>query len=328
MKVTIQHLINRYHSKDELINSGIWDGTLYNPGEERFFDRSWCWRTLLLSGHNDNNWSDSPSPPAFGEHSIVFRALTDCIPSSEVVEIDDRLKDHQQLDEQLQSIKLDVCRLKLDKIFTEAKVQQDLANILIKSVKETGRPYKQGYHELCAVFYMQLRRDDYNDDICESVSQMFNILLKHIKEFYIESNLINWTRTTFEPLLEHAFPQLHKLLLHRHCIDNSIWLIRWSRLLFLREFELSYTLQLWDHLFSFRYPLPDLVAAVAVTCQGLVEQDLNKCEDVGDILGILLRYPTNRLLSPRHLMQSAGSLLDSYSRNCNNKERPLGFIKN
>ncbi|AAS51284.1 ACR057Cp [Eremothecium gossypii ATCC 10895] len=314
MNVPVQHLVGRYPSKEQLTLKGIWGGGLYEEEELPYLNRGWCWKTLLLSDQGEGSWFDIATSRAAATPEDSVRQLTGetaVEQDTDDAPLDDRLKEHATAQEQLQIIQLDVSRLLLDPIFTVPEVQNDMVEILRQYMLESGRPYKQGFHELCGMFYMQLYRNGYRDGIQHTTLHMFKEFIAEVAvTFYDEGNLIEWTKNTFEPILRHALPGLYEQLLMHHELDNSIWLIRWSRLLFLREFELEYTLCLWDHLLTFRYPVSQLVAAIIVVCLTLIVQELHSCEDHGDLMSILLHYPSSKLLSAPQMIRSARTLLD------------------
>ncbi|AET41527.1 GTPase-activating protein GYP6 Ecym_8243 [Eremothecium cymbalariae DBVPG len=330
MNMSVQHLVNKYHSKEQLSQTGIWEGVLYEADTKRYLDRGWCWKILLLSEVDLDEWSEMEQPVAATYGVDKVRNLTEGHleqlreVSGDMVVQDDRLKERASLEEQVEIITLDVQRLLIDRIFAEQNVQDDMIAILSQYTEETGRPYKQGYHELCGILYMQLYHNGYRESIRHTSIQMVKCFLgKVAPTFYDEGNLIQWTKETFEPMLSHASPQIYEQLLFHHQLDNSIWLIRWTRLLFLREFDLDYTIQLWDHILTFRYPVPELVAAIAVVSLVLVVQELHSCEDHGDLMALLLHYPVENLTPPRQLMKTTKLLVEYWLSGQHSRMQPV-----
>lgn len=53
-----------------------------------------------------------------------------------------------------------------------------------------------------------------------------------------------------ETLLKRCDSELYKILVTEHEVPAQVFLLRWVRLLFLREFALADTIELWSHIFQ------------------------------------------------------------------------------
>lgn len=323
MSSKIQHLVERYQSRDRLSRQGVWKGELYTPQEIPFLHRGWCWRTLLLSDEDElivslevvpdteelESRRNSPVKPT--THGI--RRLTPVMAESHPLTLEDPLKEQIPMDETLDIISLDLERLLIDDIFSKESVKNEMKRILYNYVIYNNTSYKQGYHELCGTIYLQMQGNG-QDEVMVNTFNIFNKLMKHVQPvFYTEGKLIEWCRNTFGSILKHTSPKLHDLLVKHHRMDNTIWLIRWTRLLLLREFDMDYVLKIWDHLLTFQYPIEGLMACMIVVLLIVVSQELHCCEDQGDLISILLHYPREKAIDVVELLKYSGNLYELWA---------------
>ncbi|SCU86795.1 LAME_0D07690g1_1 [Lachancea meyersii CBS 8951] len=330
----IQHLVQRYGTREDLTRRGIWRGDLYNAEESRFLDRGWCWKTLLLRGEDEllvTELAPVPEKAAIEEAQLhpdrtqsrlrnltPERARTHPLMHGEDEanlgnqDAEDRLKEKISVQETLQIVRLDISRLLLHPMFESTECKAEMVQILYNYVMHNQISYKQGYHELCGAVYMQMANES-----CETrklnTLNIFNKLMERARPvFYEEAALLDFAHFKFDRILKLTMPKLHHLLTKHHGLDNAVWLIRWTRLLFLREFDLNYVLKVWDHLLTFVIPLEDLVACCIVVLLIAIARDLYSCEDQGEVISILLHYPSDKLIDCVELMNKSAGLYELY----------------
>lgn len=182
--------------------------------------------------------------------------------------------------------------------FREPQTQSMLLDILFvycKLNKDIG--YRQGMHEVLAPIVWVISCDAVNDEgqslsadldheVCSNLDQafiehdaftLFGIIMQTVKTFY-ETGSTNGSTTSGllnnSPIMERS-KRIHEHYLHHtdpelaeHLTDievlPQIFLIRWIRLLFGREFPFEEVLALWDMLFA-EDPQLDLIDLVAVS---------------------------------------------------------------
>lgn len=221
----------------------------------------------------------------------------------------------------LEIVDLDLSRLMLADIFQQpavhALMRKIMYNYLLLDSRRGGAGtavnsaqdssplfhYRQGYHEVLGVVYLQFAADD-GDIPPESVRFVLYIFAKLMQplaaHFYVEKNLLYWETHTFSRMLKLAAPDLHAAFYPRNSQaethpHNLIWLIRWTRLLFLRELSLKETLVVWDHALTFAYPLEVFVAAVIVAVLVSRRRDIaamlrDADADTDDLIEYMLQF--------------------------------------
>ncbi|GAA5892920.1 hypothetical protein JCM6882_006894 [Rhodosporidiobolus microsporus] len=119
-----------------------------------------------------------------------------------------------------------------------------------------------------------------------------------------------------QSLLSTVDPPLHSAFT-THQVEPQLYLIRWLRLLFSREFPLPDTLTLWDGLFA-RDPSLQLTTHVALAMLLRVRDALVGAakEGYGEFLHVLLRYPScsDGSFHSQLLLKQALYLRDNLSR--------------
>ncbi|CAI4044417.1 hypothetical protein N7582_003117 [Saccharomyces uvarum] len=187
------------------------------------------------------------------------------------------------LRETLEIIDLDLSRIMLDDIFQEPRVHAQMRQLLYNYLlihQNEQLQYKQGFHEILSVIYLQLYHGTDVDNInLQNVLIIFNKLMNQIEPiFYNEENLINWDKTIFTKVFKICLPDLFTKIFYQPAKSgnggkkganylvhsNLIWLIRWTRLLFLRELPLKKVLIIWDHVLTFNYPLEIFIACFII----------------------------------------------------------------
>ncbi|CCK71641.1 GTPase-activating protein GYP6 KNAG_0H02270 [Huiozyma naganishii CBS 8797] len=235
-------------------------------------------------------------------------------------------REGMDLEETLDILDLDLSRLMIDDIFrtpqVHAQMRQILFNYLVQSpprdsahhradsidspLSERRFYYKQGFHEILGLVYLQM----YETEGGIQERSMQNILFMYTKlmdqlapAFYREDSLIKWESGTLSKMLQMCSPNLFKIFYHEQAHQNTIWLIRWTRLLFLRELPRETVLVIWDHIFTFSYPLKTFVASLVVS----VILPLYKTFIVGmepdELVEIMLHIGENPLVRDRDPVQ-------------------------
>jgi TBC1 domain family member 5 len=168
----------------------------------------------------------------------------------------------------------DVERLPDNAFFKEPITQKLVLDILfIYSKLHPDVSYKQGMHELLAPILWVLHSDAIDGDIPERGTEEEMLMLAVLDRQYIEHDAFSLfcavmqTAKSFYELGDTISPivarsrRIHdeylgevdpELATHLQVIEvlPQIFLLRWIRLLFGREFSLKDTLQVWDLLFA------------------------------------------------------------------------------
>ncbi|KAK5780289.1 hypothetical protein RI543_002328 [Arxiozyma heterogenica] len=204
--------------------------------------------------------------------------------------------------------------------------------------------YKQGFHEILGLIFLQIYDPvtTNKESYMKNTLVVFETLMNQIEPiFYNEANLIQWEETIFARMLEQCSPKIYKLFYNetntattennditRNRHFNMIWLIRWTRLLFLRELPMEKVYIIWDHLLTFTFPIKIYMASLIVMIILhlndilLSEVDDEECVDSDDLIEIMLHIkeqPCIINLNPVKVCKLAGSLTQIwYSQNFDN----------
>ncbi|QLL33468.1 hypothetical protein HG536_0E03790 [Torulaspora globosa] len=337
-----QLTIDKYETREKLVLSGIWGGEIYKTANLAAGNgRGWLWKTLVIDGdadveepvevpsleHNVEGSSQGRKPRVRKQKSI--RRLTPIdvarhplrIPATDG-EAGTGEDDRTCLQEKLEIIDLDLSRLMLHDIFQQDQVHSEMRQILYNYLlrNEEDSSYKQGYHELLGMIYLQLHTDE-REDLGAGQRKMrlrnalciFEKLMKHMTLFYNETRLIQWEEKEFRPILSTCCPRLYDIFCSDDNHTNLLWLIRWTRLLFMRELPRDYTLIIWDHLFTGLYPVHTLVACLIVVLllnnyRLLVEE----VEDHNDLVELMLHFQSRitSMVDCIELCKMAGNLCE------------------
>ncbi|KAL8668368.1 MAG: hypothetical protein Q9168_007001 [Polycauliona sp. 1 TL-2023] len=231
-------------------------------------------------------------------------------------------------DEELRAeISLDVDRCMPENLyFREPATQSMLLDILFIYCKlnpDVG--YRQGMHEVLAPILWVISRDvvdlevpkptfdEHNPDhrlICgcfdahfaeHDTFTLFGIVMQTVKSFYeVGANpTVSSSDPSSSPIVERS-RRIHEVYLgqadselatHLTAIEilPQIFLIRWIRLLFGREFPFDHVLALWDVIFA-EDPTLDLIDLVCVSMLLRIRWQLLDA-DYSEALTLLLRYP-------------------------------------
>ncbi|USW48174.1 Putative Rab-GTPase-TBC domain-containing protein [Septoria linicola] len=284
--------------------------------------RSACWKAFLLFDTLDlDEWQRTlaSSRSAYNSlHAHFFRFVEN--PDADAAGFDPLSQNTENStwqqsakDDDLRAeILQDVERCMLD--FTrEPETQRMLVDILFTFCKlnpDVG--YRQGMHEVAAYVLWVIQDDAVvvdnssralgEDSIIKTVfdaehvehdsfAVFGQVMQSAAKSFYLSegpTSISVRSKTIFEELL----PQVDKALTnHLQSLDivPQVFLIRWIRLLFVREFESNDVLALWDVLFAEDSSL-EIVDHICVIMLLRIRWHLLEA-DYNHALGLLLRYP-------------------------------------
>lgn len=214
------------------------------------------------------------------------------------------------------------------------KMMLDILFIFCKLNPEVG--YRQGMHEVLAPILWVVERDaldakqagvdnrtqhkDLLLDMCDSHSiehdtfTLFGLVMQNAKSFYepsktkqsSDSPMLVKCRYIFEKLLPKADPELADHLTEIE-VAPQMFLMRWMRLLFGREFPFDDVLPMWDLMFA-ADPSLEIMDYVCVAMLLRVRWDLLE-SDANMAITILLRYPQPKKDDPpRTFVQDAVQL--------------------
>ncbi|CAI6333179.1 unnamed protein product [Periconia digitata] len=176
--------------------------------------------------------------------------------------------------------------------------------------------YRQGMHEILAPLLWVVERDAVDttqtdgQDVDDSLVQMldakyiehdsftvFSLIMQTAKSFYAPAETGSSAKDTpmiarcsriFERYLPKADPELAAHLTKLEIVPQ-IFLLRWIRLLFGREYPLDEVLNMWDALFAIDATL-ELVDMISVAMLLRIRWDL-VAADTNEVFTLLLRYP-------------------------------------
>lgn len=296
----------------------------YHP-QQPYFSRSFLWKSLALNSYTNSSFQQVEF---LSSRPTMYDPLTN--------------------DEELDVIKVDVDRLLLDPIFAREEIKNDMMDILYTFSKQVAS-YRQGFHELCGVVYLNLYRDGAaaSRDLRTDCYHIFSHLVAQhvIPTYYNQDAFLGWCVSIFNKYLLLIDPSLYELLIKYHNIDSQIWLIRWCRLLFLRELGLQNTEALLDFLWCYDADLTKLVPFLIIILLVRVKMSLVECEDQGELLYLLLHYPFHQYTRQEiqemvqfatQMYQSPESELKAWGVKCNqryhskvnwNKVKDLGKLR-
>lgn len=213
--------------------------------------------------------------------------------------------------------------------FRSDEVQQRMLNILFVFCKlnmDVG--YRQGMHELLAPIIWVVEVDVINQKECETAIDillsrlfdidhvehdsftLFSLLMQSMKQLYeqkaymrpsplspssksvhlphLENPITAITERIFDDFLPMLDPELAKHLKRINLIPQ-VFLIRWVRLLFCREFVFDQVLQIWDIVLA-ELPTMDLLDLICIILILRLRWQLLE-SDQNDALSQLLQYP-------------------------------------
>lgn len=357
-------VIEKYKTREQLIQDGIWKGELYNLNNTNSqsidrVTRGWIWKTLLLHAELDSNDTPSehggiesllPIPENINSNAKDIRPLYTPIkkfshgirkltPKEAVIHplnksaVIQNTNDHNllNLEEALDIIDLDLSRLMIDDIFQKKEIhqlmKQLLYNYLVIKAPMNGvltsnkkYDYKQGYHELLGVVFLELYSE--HKDEMKNILHIYIKLMNRIEPiFYNEQAIIGWENDCLKNMVKESSPKLFNVLYslddHERKHNNIIWLIRWTRLLFLRELPMDGVLIIWDHILTFNIPTKILVASLIVTILLHLNKEIIALDptDHDDIIELLLHLKSRKSMKELNcinLCKTAGNLAEHW----------------
>ena len=279
---------------------------------------------MMSSGSNDESQGESIVPrntvlrplKALGNGIRKLTPRETSVHPLDAPEVDDANNGSDagmSLADTLEIIDLDLSRLMLSDIFQEphvhALMRKLMFNYLLLENKHSSSAvsmpadkqtyhYRQGYHETLGVIFLQFSSSStpMTDENIRFVLFIFAKLMQPLAHhFYNEQNLLHWEEHTFSRMLRLASPQLYAAFYPAAGMPhNLIWLIRGTRLLFLRELTMQQTLVVWDHALTFTYPVKTFVAAVIVSILASQRRELvatlQENEDSDDLIEYMLQF--------------------------------------
>lgn len=337
-----QLTIDKYETREKLVLDGIWGGEIYKTTDlTSGTGRGWLWKTLVIDGEEaveelldvpnlekDSEGSAQIRPPKVKKQNSIRRLTPVEVtrhplrPTAADVETKASEDDKATLREKLEIIDLDLSRLMLDDIFQQDQVHTEMRQILYNYLvrNEDDTTYKQGYHELLGMIYLQLHRDgsldldlDHKKMGLRNALCIFENLMKSMTFFYNESQLIKWDEKEFRPILDACCPRLYDIMCCNENHTNLLWLIRWTRLLFIRELPRDYTLIIWDHFFTSLYPAHTFVAClIVVLLLNNYKVFVEEIEDHNDLVELMLHFHTTivPMIDCVELCKMAGNLCE------------------
>lgn len=258
-----------YDSSEDLVRKGVWGGELYQGerggGEFVRGSRAWLWRHLddsdadgvdlvCLPGETPGEQQENVpksrtgirrlTPSTASAHPLVSSAVAKKLSA-------------EQLRESLEVVDLDLKRLLIHPMFTDEPVHvKNLKLLLYNYLVKNNVEYKQGFHEILGMIYLQIYdSDEDQQDKLKVILKVFTKLMNPLNSvFYEEENLLKWESKVFRPMLLGLSPKIFSIIYSGHGKNhnnNLIWIIRWTRLLFIREIaQKTDILELWDHLLT------------------------------------------------------------------------------
>lgn len=154
--------------------------------------------------------------------------------------------------------------------------------------------YRQGMHELASslLYVMADSLNPINRQAEADTFALFTFIMKNLQQWYIPpSAILAKSQAIQERIIRLVDPQLYKAL-NEAGVEPQIWAIRWTRLLFSREFGLNNTLYLWDALFAADGSTLGLVDYVCVAMLLRIRGQIIG-SDHTTMLMVLLNYPTD-----------------------------------
>ncbi|KAF1996544.1 RabGAP/TBC [Amniculicola lignicola CBS 123094] len=289
--------------------------------------RSVCWKIFLLFKTLDRaTWLNRLSESRTTYESLRASYLRAISHPDEFESSVDPLSEHDEspwialrADETLRAeIFQDVERCMPDNVYFRQPATQnmmlDILFVFCKMHPHIG--YRQGMHEVLAPILWVVERDaveirgresrgvdgtlmDLLDEkwIEHDTFTLFDRVMQTAKTFYAPADVDSNSKDTpmlirsariYERLLPKADPALASHLVKLEIVPQ-IFLLRWIRLLFGREFPLDDVLNVWDALFAID-PTLELVDMISVSMLLRIRWQLIE-SDTNEAFSLLLRYP-------------------------------------
>ncbi|KAG5503889.1 hypothetical protein JIQ42_07408 [Leishmania sp. Namibia] len=242
-----------------------------------------------------------------------------------------------QADKVRQAVAKDMSRFCWDDPpFDDLRAKETVADILLKYSIMENKEYMQGFHEIVAFLYYACHRDKligerfvrehptlrsaavFNlfemvyADMPAAVYALFRRILSEedgcicLARWYCvdscsgQSGVVAACERVQQDLLSRVDPALQHLLDAVYGVESVVYLVRWLRLLFLREFPLEQALRIWTTVFCERYVVVEVQRAPFVLNNSVVlyfaVAMLRHIHDAlaidhGKALQLLMKYP-------------------------------------
>lgn len=241
-----------------------------------------------------------------------------------------------QADAVRHSVAKDMSRLFWDApLFRDPRTKEAVSDILLKYCLMEDREYKQGLHEVVAFLYYACHRDQVLaerfareqpslrgsavlalfEQVYADVSAAVYALFRRIvgeedgglglaRWYYVDnerdqSGVVVACERVQQDLLVRVDAPLQHLLDAEYGIQSVVYLVRWLRLLFLRELPFEQLLPMWTVLFCERFVAAaaatpfvlDNSVALYLAAQMLRHIHDGLAHDAGDALRLLMKYP-------------------------------------
>ncbi|KAK0254555.1 hypothetical protein LTS09_010360 [Friedmanniomyces endolithicus] len=289
--------------------------------------RSACWKTFLLFDSVDTvTWPKTLASSRSAYNSLRMHFLSQLDNQDELSDLMDDEADSAtwtaiRKDEELRAeIQQDVDRCMPENLyFRQPDTQRTLLDILFIWAKlNPDINYRQGMHELLAPILWVVERDAIDlgqssralgedatvrvvfdaESIEHDAFALFSQVMRSAKGFYEpapslphagENAIVHRSRRIFEEMLPKVDPELAQ---HLQAIDivPQIFLMRWIRLLFGREFSFDDVLSMWDVIFA-EDPTLEIVDHICLSMILRIRWELLDA-DYNSALTLLLRYPS------------------------------------
>lgn len=187
--------------------------------------------------------------------------------------------------------------------------------------------YKQGIHEIIGLLYMNLFAESITIPNTNSLSQqelsilnlynskyLLHDLFTIFNKFILESRIIDkfyetedslWKSIEYFNMKLMKIDQLiHYTLINKLKLESQLWIIRYLRLLLLRELgDLDTISLLWDKLIATsssdnRIPVPEFIIFMIIQLLIQIKPDLITC-DFAETISLLLHYPISNKTNNR-----------------------------
>lgn len=221
-------------------------------------------------------------------------------------------------------IKLDVDRTFQEMAFFQnSRVQKALINVLYVFSKKENLQYRQGMNEVCAILFYTVSEgidalpaevkskivdlEEAREAVCYGL--LLSLMMKiGIADFYYTQPVVatDSPASTASPILQRCEKVFDLLAqrdarLHKHLVTNDIspnlFLVRWLRLMFIREYGFSNIMRVWDFILqhvsiadSKPLSFPCVIDYVALAMVLNIRQSLLTSDNAG-CFTILLKYP-------------------------------------
>ncbi|KAH4160180.1 hypothetical protein HBH43_182830 [Parastagonospora nodorum] len=288
--------------------------------------RSVCWKIFLVFKTLDrSSWPTHLSNTRRSYESLRDHYLRAIRHPDEFDSSVDPLSEHDEspwvalrADEALRAeIFQDIERCMPDNVYFRQPGTQDMMlDILFVWCKmHPGIGYRQGMHEILAPLLWVVERDavertsasgqpdpllmDMLDSsyIEHDSHALFSLIMQTAKSFYAPAETGSTTKDTpmltrssriFDKFLPKVDPELFAHLVKLEIVPQ-IFLLRWIRLLFGREFSLDAVFDMWDTLFAIDSTL-EIVDMISIAMLLRIRWDL-VAADTNEAFSLLLRYP-------------------------------------